>query len=401
MNGDVRSGVRVAASVVMAALALAALGACSLPRQLVEGAEEELTEGPFYTIPTPMPEGEPGALVRSEPLPSAPDGVDAWRVLYHSTDLDGADILVSGVVAAPDDAAPDGGRTVVSWGHPTTGTRERCAPSVGFDPFDLIEGMGELIDRGYIVAATDYSGMGAAGPDSFLVGLTEGRNVLDAVRAAGGLDIGASDRVALWGHSQGGHAALFAAQQAADYAPELDVQAVAVAAPAVNLGKLLDADIGDISGVSIASYAFDAYSSVYASTPGIDLDTILTPAAVDAVPRMAELCLFGQNDELHELGQPLIGGFLSADPASTEPWASVLAENTPGGARLEMPLYVAQGATDTLVRPELTAAFVEQQRTLGTEVTSEVLPDTGHGLVALRALSTMLPWLEKTAPAHE
>ncbi|WP_198169760.1 alpha/beta fold hydrolase [Agromyces laixinhei] len=401
MNGDVRAGVRVAASVVMAALALAALGACSLPRQLVEGAEEELTEGPFYTIPTPMPEGEPGALVRSEPLPSAPDGVDAWRVLYHSTDLDGADILVSGVVAAPDAAAPDGGRTVVSWGHPTTGTRERCAPSVGIDPFDLIEGMGELIDRGYIVAATDYSGMGAAGPDSFLVGLTEGRNVLDAVRAAGGLDIGASDRVALWGHSQGGHAALFAAQQAADYAPELDVQAVAVAAPAVNLGKLLDADIGDISGVSIASYAFDAYSSVYASTPGIDLDTILTPAAVDAVPRMAELCLFGQNDELHELGQPLIGGFLSADPASTEPWASVLAENTPGGARLEMPLYVAQGATDTLVRPELTAAFVEQQRTLGTEVTSEVLPDTGHGLVALRALSTMLPWLEKTAPARE
>ncbi|WP_198165904.1 lipase family protein [Agromyces laixinhei] len=401
MNGDVRAGVRVAASVVMAALALAALGACSLPRQLVEGAEEELTEGPFYTIPTPMPEGEPGALVRSEPLPSAPDGVDAWRVLYHSTDLDGADILVSGVVAAPDDAAPDGGRTVVSWGHPTTGTRERCAPSVGIDPFDLIEGMGELIDRGYIVAATDYSGMGAAGPDSFLVGLTEGRNVLDAVRAAGGLDIGASDRVALWGHSQGGHAALFAAQQAADYAPELDVQAVAVAAPAVNLGKLLDADIGDISGVSIASYAFDAYSSVYASTPGIDLDTILTPAAVDAVPRMAELCLFGQNDELHELGQPLIGGFLSADPASTEPWASVLAENTPGGARLEMPLYVAQGATDTLVRPELTAAFVEQQRTLGTEVTSEVLSDTGHGLVALRALSTMLPWLEKTAPARE
>lgn len=392
MIRDPRASARIAASAAVAVLALVAFGGCSWQRELLEGAEEEVTEGPFYLLPTPMPEGEPGELVRSEPLPSAPDGVEAWRVLYHSTDLDGTDILVSGVVAAPDGPAPDGGRTVVSWGHPTTGTTQRCAPSVGIDPFDLIEGMGELIDRGYIVAATDYSGMGAPGPDSFLVGATEGRNVLDAVRAAGHLDIGASHRAALWGHSQGGHAALFAAQQAADYAPELDVEAVAVAAPAVDLGKLLDADIGDISGVSIASYA---------STPGIELDTILTPAAVEAVPHMAELCLLGQNKELHELGQPLIGGLLSADPASTEPWASVLAENTPGGARLEMPLYVAQGATDTLVRPELTAAFVEQQRTLGTQVTSEVLADTGHGLVALRALRTMLPWLEKSSPARE
>lgn len=401
MTSDLRASARIPASAALIALALVAFGGCSLQRELLQGAEEELTEGPFYALPTPMPEGEPGDLVRSEPLPSAPDGVEAWRVLYHSTDLDGNDILVSGVVAAPDGAAPDGGRTVVSWGHPTTGTTERCAPSVGIDPFDLIEGMGGLIDRGYVVAATDYSGMGAPGPDSFLVGATEGRNVLDIVRAARQLEVGASERAAFWGHSQGGHAALFAAQQAADYAPELDVRAVAVAAPAVDLGKLLDADIGDISGVSIASYAFSTYSSVYASTPGIDLDSILTPAAVEAVPHMAELCLLGQNSELHDLGQPLIGGFLSADPASTEPWASVLAENTPGGTRLEMPLYVAQGETDTLVRPELTAAFVEQQRSLGTDVTSEVLADTGHGLVALRALKTMLPWLEKAAPPQE
>ncbi|HEY6800805.1 MAG TPA: lipase family protein, partial [Agromyces sp.] len=320
--------------------------------------------------------------------------------LYHSTDLDGNDILVSGVVAAPDAPAPDGGRTVVSWGHPTTGTTERCAPSVGIDPFDTIEGLEELITRGYVVVATDYAGMGAPGPDSFLVGETEGRNVLDAARVASELEVGASDRVARWGHSQGGHAALFAAESADSYAPELDVQAVAVAAPAVDLAGLLDADIGDISGVTIAAYAFDAYASVYEKTRGAELDEILTPEAVAVVPEMAALCLFGQNDELHELGRPLVGGFLAADLTTVEPWADLLAENTPGTQRLDVPLYVAQGATDTLVHPELTAAFVAQQQALGTNVTSQVLPDTGHALVAVRALATMLPWLEGVAPAQ-
>ncbi len=193
---------------------------------------------------------------------------------------------------------------------------------------------------------------------------------------------------------------LFAAQLAAAYAPELDVEAIAVAAPAIDLGELLDDDIDDISGVTIASYAFNAFASVYAGTPGVDLEAILTPGAAAVVPEMAALCLLGQNAELHRIGDPFIGGgFVTSDPDRTEPWASLLAANTPGGARYDAPLYVAQGASDTLVRPALTAAFVAAQQALGTDVTSEVIPDTGHGLVALRALTKLLPWLAQHAPA--
>ena len=391
---------RIAASLVGAGLVLSSLSACSWSQATVEGAEEQQTEGPFYALPTRMPHGEPGDLVRSEPLANAADGVRAWRVLYHSTDLEGDDILVSGVVAAPDAPAPDGGRTVVSWGHPTTGTTERCAPSLATHPLDTIAGFEELITRGYVVVATDYAGMGAPGPDSFLVGETEGRNVLDAARVVTELDVGASDRIALWGYSQGGHAALFAAEAAASYAPELDVQAVAVAAPAVDLAGLLEGAIGDSSGVTLAAYAFDAYASVYEETRGAELDEILTPEAVAAVPRLADLCVSGQNDELHEMARPLVGGFLAGDLETTEPWADLLAENTPGTERLEVPIYVAHGATDTLIRPELTAAFVARQQALGTNVTSQVIPDTGHALVAARAMATMLPWLEGVAPAE-
>ncbi len=109
-------------------------------RRLVEGITEE-GDSSFYTPPNPAPAGKPGEIVRTERLLSAPDGTNAWRVLYHSTDVTGADIIVSGVVIAPDDDAPAGSRTVVGWGHPTTGAAAKCAPSNGIDPFDLVEGM--------------------------------------------------------------------------------------------------------------------------------------------------------------------------------------------------------------------------------------------------------------------
>jgi pimeloyl-ACP methyl ester carboxylesterase len=57
--------------------------------------------------------------------------------------------------------------------------------------------------------------------------------VLDAARAARQLDgAGAGGRVVLAGHSEGGHAVLWAAELATSYAPELQVTGVAALAPA-------------------------------------------------------------------------------------------------------------------------------------------------------------------------
>ena len=54
------------------------------------------------------------------------------------------------------------------------------------------------------------------------MGVSEGRSVLDSVRAAANLPkTGAGPRFVVWGHSQGGHAALFAGQLAKSYAPDL------------------------------------------------------------------------------------------------------------------------------------------------------------------------------------
>jgi alpha-beta hydrolase superfamily lysophospholipase len=376
---------------VLSSVLLLIVAGCggSLERRVVDGVTDRWSGGPFYEVPAPLPEGAPGTLIRSERLLGAPDGAAAWRVLYHSRDVAGADVAVSGVVVAPTAPAPVGGRTVVSWAHPTTGVAPQCAPSVGDAPFSLIEGLTDLLHAGYVVAATDYPGMGATGPPTYLIGTTSANSVLDAARAARALpEAGAGPGLLLWGHSQGGHAALFAGERAAAYAPELQLRGVAVAAPAAELGALLDADIGDVSGVTIGSYAFSAYAEAY----DVPLDSILTPAGVEATPAMARLCLLGQNTQLHDIATPLIGAYVRADPATTEPWASLLRENTPGAVRMPVPLFVAQGLADTLVRPETTAAFVAREQALGTAVTSVTLPGVDHGFIGDDALPQLLPW---------
>jgi len=388
-----RRGPRVAAMVLIVGMLLTAC-AQSTERRLVDGYFEEITEHPFYTLPSPVPAGQPGDIVRTEQLESAPDGTLAWRILYHSTDAAGADIVTSGTVITPTAAAPAGGRVVVGWAHPTTGAVAKCAPSNGIDPFDLIEGMTDLLNAGYAVAAADYPGLGVAGPSSYLIGTTEGNSVLDAIRAAEKMpETGAStgSDVLLWGHSQGGQAALFAGQDATSYAPELRVKAVAVAAPAADLGALLNDHTDDISGVTIGSYAYAAYQAAYSSRfPGLTLDSVLTPAGAAATPAMAQLCLLGQLDKLHAEADPLIGHYTRVDPATTEPWATLLSENTPGAKPLGVPLFVAQGVTDALVLLSATEGFVAKQCAAGEHVVFQTYPDTGHGEVALKAIPDVM-----------
>lgn len=380
------------APLLLALVALLSLAGCGEGERLVEGAVAEGHEAPFYAVPDPLPDAAPGTVIRSEPMPNAPAGAVAWRVLYHSRDLRGADVAVSGVVVAPAAPAPPGGRTVVSWAHPTTGAAPRCAPSVGVDPFWLIEGLPDLLRAGYVVAATDYPGMGAPGPNAYLIGETAGHSVLDAARAARALPTGANDRLLLWGHSQGGQAVLFAAQSAPAYAPETSLRGVAAAAPATDLGGLLTADIGDVSGVTIGAYAFDAFATIYSDVPGATLDTVLTPAGAAATPGMAQLCLIGQNGELHRIADPLIGRYLAKDPTTTEPWAGFLRANTPGAVPIRVPLFLAQGGADTLVRPALTWAYADRACRSGTPVTRLPLPGAGHGQVAFGAIGSLIPW---------
>ncbi len=365
--------------------------------RIVGNALERPTVDDFYAQPENALVGEPGSLVKTDVLGGVPLAARGWRIMYRTTDVHGDPAVATGVLVVPLLPAPPGGRTVVSWGHPTTGAARECAPSYGFDPYIGIEGLRMLLDRGHAVVATDYVGMGTDGPDSYLVGVTGGNAVLDAARAARAvLGAQASDRVILWGHSQGGQAVLFAAERADEYAPELSIEAVAAAAPAANLPGLMSAHLDDISGVTIGSYAFTAFADVYGDTvPGAQLDDILSPAALQIVPQMNQLCLLAHIGELHRIGEPLVGDFTTTDPTVAQPWAGLLEDNSAGSTGFDAPLFLAQGLDDELVVPNDTKQFAEHEASLGIPVTYLEIPFANHGTVAYLSIPALLQWLDR------
>jgi len=196
----------------------------------------------------PVGVGAPGTIISDEPMPG-PEGAETWRVLYRSTDPNGVPVAVSGIVMIPHGAAPAGGRSIVAWAHPTSGVVPKCAPSLANFFVRQVQGLQDMIARGYIVAATDYPGLGTPGPHPYMIGVSEARAVIDSVRAARALaGADAGNRFAVWGHSQGGQAALFTGLIAGTYAPELHLVGVAAAAPPTDLKALLMDDIDTNGG---------------------------------------------------------------------------------------------------------------------------------------------------------
>ncbi len=343
----------------------------------------------FSTAPAHVRSRRPGDLIRAEKLAGSPPGSLAWKVLYASTGLDGRLIEVSGIVIAPTDAPPISVRPVVAWAHPTTGVAENCAPSNWKGVFDTIPHLSALMALDYVVAATDYPGLGTAGPHPYLVGESEGRAVLDSVRAAARVGkSGAGTRFAVWGHSQGGQAVLFAGQLAKDYAPELSLVGVAAIAPVTDLTQLLRDDLDERVGKILVAYCLWSWSRVY----GISLDPWVAPGARATIDRVAADCVESEG-EGYPASLPLASGFLSPEAYTSGPLARRLDENRPGQAPAGAPLYVAQGTDDLIVRPSLTADFVAGLCRSGEIVRFERLEGTGHLKAGRVSASSAIRWM--------
>lgn len=353
--------------------------------------------GAFYTPPNPLPTTAPGQVIRTEPITGAPAGSQGWTVLYQSTGMHGEPIAVSGVVFAPTGPTPAGGRKVVAWAHPTTGVASRCAPSL--QPGgggSRIPGLAQFLAAGYVVAATDYPGLGTPGPHPYLVGESEGRAVVDSVRAAAAMpETGAGTTYAVWGHSQGGQAALFAGQVAGtDYGRGLQLAGVAAAAPATDLSALLQKDIGGVAGNVLGSMAVVSWSQVYADQ-GVELQQVVDVEAAPFAKLIADYCIETNAQLLVDLPEAVVlrVSFLSNPPWSTPPWDSLLAQNTPGAAPIPAPVLVNQGTADTIVWPSVTASWVQGQCAKGAVVTEHVYEGVTHTLIGFDSEPDTAAWI--------
>jgi pimeloyl-ACP methyl ester carboxylesterase len=307
-------------------------------------------------------------------------------LLYSSRSVTGEKIAVSGSVSIPKGKAPRGGWPVISYGHGTTGIADQCAPSrntTGGPAYDYIAYtdaiMNSWLDAGYAVARSDYEGLGTPGVHPFLVGKASGRGILDVVRAAHDLNPKVSKKFVITGHSQGGHAALFAADQASSWTPDLKLKGTVAYAPASQLKEQLPLLSGftEPDGLTaLATMIVRGMSSVY---PEIDAPALLADPVMAFYPDTLTECL-AQLSEPDSLAG-IAPSELVRPGADTAALLDVLGEQNPV-ATSSAPIVLAQGLSDTTTFPFLTNNLnTDLNRIPGNKVTYLTYPGVDHGSI--------------------
>lgn len=310
-------------------------------------------------------------------------------VRYRSVGVNGRLVTVSGVVSVPRGTAPRGGWPVITYAHGTTGIADSCAPSRGLaSPSNAYASplLRRWLKRGWAVVRTDYEGLGTPGVHPYLIGTSEGRATLDMVRAARGVTIAPIDarRVLISGHSQGGHAALWAASLAPRYTPELRIRGTVAFAPASHLaeqGQIIPKlGITALSGlISLIVRGLDVQK------PSLHVSSYLTARARALYPQTLTRCL-------SDLSRPDSFGGLAANQIfradrDLTPVLAQLGRNDPEDLRIPTPVRVEQGEADTTVFPTYTDELVQEYRGRRIRVTYVRYPGFGHGDVITREAS--------------
>ncbi len=384
---------------VILILATCVIG-CSSKRQQNTSGPNAPSASVCQNPPASLAGYGPGDVIASEEvqITSNLTGAKAWRMLYVSTSVDETALVpVCALVVAPDKPAKiatanETGK-LATWAHGTIGIAPQCQPSNnpsklwGTTPgginivnygsvtsLDKNQGqpaggiLQHMIDEGWIVTATDYwQGLGTYRLQPYVVGVTAAANVLDSARAGTALVAQQYPSAhpkrydfITWGHSQGGHASLWAGQLARKYlqatAPrktanpaELRLVGVVGEAPASNfvaaagapqatwgthlgdreMHQVVDAKIFDITvdklaiGPVLFSYVGEAWQQMSTLTPApsaqfpayspeaggdLDLDAFLTPQGSQTANSAQNLCLNNKSDakELSGLVSPYL-----------------------------------------------------------------------------------------------
>ncbi|MGI8680363.1 MAG: lipase family protein [Jatrophihabitans sp.] len=394
-----------------ACLALAVSGAAAVAQSPAGAATAPLPQNdPFYR-PTPGFAATPvGTILRSRPVQLAafavlPQNVQAWQVLYRSTDYRGQPMASVTTLLKPAGAAP---KAVISYQVAEDAAAPQCAPSYtmrpGAAPGEIVN-QAELllidaaVGQGFAVSVPDYEGFRG----DFGAARQPGYAILDGLRAAehfGPLALPAGNRTpaAVWGYSGGSLASGWAAQVQPSYAPDLNIRGIALGGFVTDLAAALIKINGGFGSGLIAS----ALPGVDRSSPPLAaaLAKYLTPAGKAALAKAGTQC---------EISNLVSYPFTDFSKYLTVPLKTFLtlptvragvAELDLGGSAPAAPLYVYHAVNDELVPIAGTDATVKKYCAAGDSVRYERDLLSEHGSLAVTGAPAALAWLTDRLTGH-
>lgn len=348
----------------------------------------------FYTVPSPLPSGNHGDLIRyrkaNADIAGAP-GYKAWNVMYLSTDGIGSKNAVTGTVFMPDSS---NGR-IMTYAIGTHGLAPDCAPSKQYDMGIDYENanIAAALSAGYILVVTDNPGFTNGDIPSYMVGIAQGHAALDIITASKQIPLAgiASDaKVAIWGFSQGGQTACWAGQLQPTYLPNINLVAVAaggVPADLIETGYYIDGKVG-------SSFLLQVVMGLWSQYPDqVPLEELANADGKAAMERAQEVCTFGA---LFEFMHVTISEFVVGNPSLEELIDTYvyepLMDQKLGNIKINAPVYLYHGTMDEIIPLEQSLELKEAYCDLGMNVTYGVYPGE-HIITQFQAADTVLSWL--------
>ncbi len=367
----------------------------------------------FYTAPSPLPSGSPGELISYRPATvnlnvTLPEN-NAWNVMYLSTNQQGEPDVVTGTVIVPKAAwSGSGARPVVSYAEGTQGLAQKCAPSIQMAEGTEYDGGATIaaLRKGYAVAITDYQGYTTGSVPTYIAGKSEGHAVLDVVRAARqvpGSGVSSSAPTIIWGYSQGGQAASWAAELQPSYAPEMKLAGVAVGGVPANLQSVAEFDNGSVG----TAFGLDSLIGLSVTYPTeFNLASFSNEAGLASAAKLLSECAIQSLAEFRDvnISQDTIGNKTFAEIESEHPVIErILSEQKLGTLPIDAPVYHYHGLEDEFVPVKQDVELHEAWCSLGVKDDLKLYPGD-HLLTDPTAIPEVITWIGerlagKTAPS--
>lgn len=362
-------------------------------------------DGPATTNPSGTPTNNiQNPVVKVEAYTSTNLGsvaAESSILTYKMLGQSGQEVQATSLVFTPNTPPPVGGWPIVVWAHGTTGVADVCAPSKAALADSTKDLISKLLAAGYVVVAPDYEGLGTPGIHPFLNVKSEAFSITDAVVAARNYlsqrNLLTSKKWVTVGHSQGGHAALGAAQYASR--AQLDYKGTVAIAPASNLGSILvdgEAQVANAPiDIKIGTYAqLDTYTALVTAgirntQPSFDYGQVFTSQISSIAAQAENLCsgpLYGafyegmsnyakdHNGTLdgftrtqpNFMAVPLVKTFLDKD-------------SQPLQVKVTTPIIIYQGIADPTVPKLATDLLISNATAVGTKINNYVTGNWDHG----------------------
>ncbi|WP_309115852.1 lipase family protein [Saccharothrix sp.] len=349
-----------------------------------------------------------GAVLRWRRLPpgsmAVPAPAQVWQLLYKTRDNAGRATATVGTLLVPTARwTGRGPRPLLSYQTPEDGLATFCAPSYVLRAGAVVSGpsagqvrfdgeqVAAAVRRGWTVMVPDYEG-----PRSEFFGASaSAHGVLDGIRAARSFYAARVDRdapIGMWGYSGGGFATAAAAQEQADYAPELRISGIVQGGVPADLNASLRAFSGQVYSGWIP-FGFAALRNAY---PHVDVYRYLNASARAYADAVAHGCA----------GEAIVAGPHYAELEQFEAWPGSLTSGAFHrfahdispiglGGTPTAPVHMYHGTADELLPIEGARQLAAQYRARGAEVVLVEHEGQDHGSEQAHGIAGAVAFLDQ------